>query len=89
MPTAIEEVKEDVRKLFDRTLPQWVLRGLVAAVVCSFLAISGNYLYATSTYARKDDVKELKRDINKSIDGLRTEQKASTKDILDAIKDKQ
>ena len=44
-----------------------ILNGVVAGVLAAFTAIGGQYLYAGSMFATKDQVKEVKTDLKQDI----------------------
>jgi len=79
-----DNLKEDVRELFGRTIPRRVQMGiytiLVSLIGTIFILIASSYLYATETYATKIEVREIKVDLKEQMD-------SGFAQILKAIKD--
>lgn len=65
---AFKELKKEIGKLFGMSLPTWVRSILIGCIGLLFLLYGGMWAYAATTYASKQDVKELRSEIN---DGIR------------------
>jgi hypothetical protein len=67
MKTQLTENKKSIRDLFILAIPAWV-RGLFIAVIgILFLLYGGQWLYNVSTFATKEDLREVKIDLKEEI----------------------
>ena len=77
-PTSLQEQhKEDIKTLYERSLPAWTRAILVGLIGTLFVFCGWLYAYGASTYATKEEVKEMRvetrqdmKEINAKLDAL-------------------
>lgn len=72
-----ERHEKDIETLYDRSLPAWVRAILISSIAALFAMYAGMYAYGASTYATKEEVKEIRaetrqdmKEINAKLDAL-------------------
>lgn len=67
-PTAMQERHgEDIKKLYDLSLPDWVRGTMIALFGLLFVLYGGLWFYLVTTYPTKDDMKEMRVEIRQDM----------------------
>ncbi len=66
----IRDIKKDTEKLFNMSIPGWARGLIIGGVLTSFIFYGSLCWYSFITYASKEEVRELKVDINGGINKL-------------------
>jgi len=72
---SIKEIKDNVQRLFDISLPGWVRTMLIAAIASLFVMYGTLWVYAGNTYATKKEISDLKQDMNGTLQEILIEVK--------------
>ncbi len=68
-----EKLNVDIKDLYDRSLPTWVRAILISAVTALYLMLGGMYLYAATTFATKNEVQDLRAELQLMRQEIRTD----------------
>ena len=71
----ISDIKDDIQRLFDVSLPSWVRTLLIASIVSLFVMYGSLWVYAGNTYATKKEISDLKQDMNGTLQEILVEVK--------------
>jgi len=71
----INDIKDDVQRLFDISLPCWARTMLIAAIASLFVMYGSLWVYAGNTYATKKEISDLKQDMNGTLQEILVEVK--------------
>ena len=71
----ISDIKDDVQRLFDISLPSWVRTLLIAAIASLFVMYGSLWVYAGNTFATKKEISDLKQDMNGTLQEILVEVK--------------
>lgn len=55
--------EEDFRSLYKMSIPVWVRSILIGGLIALFVLYGGSWVYSSSTFATKNELKEVKTEI--------------------------
>jgi len=70
-----EKVDEEINNLFKMSIPTFVRGAIITSIGFLFLGLGGVYLWSVSTYATREEVKEMRSEWREDLREIKTDLK--------------